>query len=338
MASDTNKKEENKKEIIKDPVNTVNDANASDNKDKVYEDEIDVLNLELSKLKPVKLYRHKKEALIYYITILFNFICYICLGVFSVLAATNDEFRDLLVRYTELDRETIDFFIQIGGYAIIAFIAIVVIKIIALNRSFVGVSSLRDVRLSDSKYNFLFEYYVKYCRLYGLKHIPAVYLSDSSPNSQLFGMTIYSNMGISVPTKVFKESVAKNDYSYCKYFLCRRIAHIALGYNELYYQLLTLWTSLIPPFKNLIQRVKCYSVDGSVAAVLGKEITSNGIFYENYRSDLYDDISIEEIISKKYHCNQLEAYGRFIESFDEEHPFAYNRIDAILHDKDGRLF
>ena len=326
------------KEVVAAPISKETIKTNSNDDNKISSEPKSIGQMELKDIVPVKLQWHKYGKLTLLLTGIFNIACYVLIGVFSTLAATNDEFREMLKRLTGLDSDTIEFFVQIGGFAVAAFIIYCIVEIWRLNRSYVGKSSIKDVRLSDSKYKDLFNGYIKYCKVYGLNYIPICYLSDSKPDSQLFGVNIYSQDGISIPTKPFKDASITNDYSECEYFLCRRLSHIALGYNDLVYQLLTLWTNLIPPFKKAIDRVKCYTVDKAVAAVIGKEKTIKGIFNENYRTDLYGDDSMETIISKKYHCNKMEAFGRIVETLEQERPFAYNRIDAIINDKDGRIF
>ena len=282
--------------------------------------------------------RHGKEGILFIFVAAFNLFCYFLISYFSVKAATDDNFREALKELTGLDSDILETFVAIGGYAVILLIIYIIIQISILNRSFVGKSSITDVRLSDSKYNFLYIYYVETCKKYGLKKIPIVYLSDNQPNSEIFGMKIRSEKGISIPTKVVRDAAIKNDYSYCEYIICRRLAHIVLGYNNIVVQLLTIWTNLIPPLRKAIERIRCYSIDKTISLIIGKEQTAQAIFDENYKMDLYGNDTVEQVARKKLHCNGMEEFGRFVQSFEEEKPYPFARIEAIFNEKDGRIF
>lgn len=289
-------------------------------------------------LSKVKDARHKWEIPIFIFSTFVSICVYYLIGYLANMATTDDSFRKQLMNILEMDKATVDILIEYGGYAAIIIVITYFYTILKTNSRYLGWSSINAVRLSDSKFEEVYSNYVETCKLLGFNRVPNVYVSKSDFDNNVKGLKIRSKYGISLPYDMVVKATETGDFKEVEYLLAKRLSRIYLGHNGTLLLMLTIWARYIPILKNLINRVNTYSIDKMVSLILGRLPFFEHIYDELISDDGYDEADKEDVVKLQLKCNREEKLGRFFENLVADEPYPIYRIDAVLNDKDGKLF
>ena len=289
----------------------------------------------------LKKIRHPAETPLTVIATLITVGAYFFVSYLCINAATDDDKIAELTKLLGTDNVTVKSLIKFGNWAIVIIIIFIILNLIYIDKSYIGKSSVKSVRLKDSKYSSLCDAIAQCCEKLGIKKVPIAYIESAPIDSSFLGIKIRSNDAISIKDSELRNAEKTNDFSRVEYLIARSLAKIYLGHNSIWANVFTFISKLTPGFNSLYERVMCYSVDNVVKYLIGKEAALKGVFDTYYGNELYDDTAdMEKIIKDKIRAeNKSESFGRFLENVFADKPLPNYRLEALIYDnKNGKLF
>ena len=284
--------------------------------------------------------RHKADIPLTVLAVLITLGLLAFLSYAAVTARENEEVLKFLTEVTGFGPQVIQFILRVGGDIALVFMAVLLLKIVEQNITFLGKMLSGEMRLSDSRFSEIKEIYNTWTGACGLKIVPEIFISGSDYKSEVLNVPVRSNKVISIDKKMILAAEKSGDWTEVEYTLARRLAKIYLGYYGLPDQLFTFSVKLIPGLKQLLSRCRTYSVDRVVMALLGPEEAIEQTFCQCYDVDLYRDLDREAIVDHKLRSfSRAEKLSKFLENAGSETPISPFRLEAMLNpEKDGRLF
>lgn len=292
------------------------------------------------KLKEIiKNARHPASTLVTAFAIVITVAFYAGLTYCLVFASNDPSLIEKITKYIKVKTRLLELLVRIGGPAIFIVIVGFVVKLIFADAKYLGKASANSVHLSVTDFEEVKELYKGLLDKMGLESGPAVYLGSDDNVPSYLGIDICSKRAIKLVLKDVKKAYKGGDYKRIEYMLAEKLARIYLGNYYIPVIVFTFAARQIPYFNSFYERIGCYSVDGFVRELLGKDRVIEHIFEENFDDELYGDESINDSAEKVIQIkDKFERLGRFCGNIDSKEPIPAYRLDAILNDKPGRIF
>lgn len=284
--------------------------------------------------------RHKADTSLTVLAVLITLGLLAFLSYAAVTARGNEAVMKFLSEMTGFESRVIQFILRIGGDVALVAMAVLLLEIVKQNITFLGKMLSGEMRLSDSRFSEVKEFYQTWTEACGLKTVPEIFITGESRKSEVLSIPVRTNKVIPIDKKMILAAEKSGDWTEVKYTLARRLANIYLGYYNLPNQLFTFCMKLIPGLKQLFSRCRTYSVDRVIMALMGPEQAIEQTFCQCYDVDLYGDMDRERIIDHKLqNFSRAEEISKFLENAVSETPISPFRLEAMLNPgKDGRLF
>lgn len=287
--------------------------------------------------KVIKEARHPKENLIIAIAIIITLTIYGLLTYALIFASNDGEIVNRIMSFLGARSRAIKLCITIGGPAIFLIIVVLLIMLSKASITYIGEVSSENPRLEDTKYKEVLDIYNNLIKELEIVKPPLVYVADKYDPSYL-GVTICSDKVLCISRSTISYAYKHNDFSEVKNELVRKLARIYLGYYYIPAIMISFVAKLIKPFNNLCERSFCYSIDKFTSIVLGKEETIKQIFFSYYDEDDFEIEDFNKLVEKvSTNVDSYERDGRIYNNRTNCTPPVVYRLDALIHDKPGKL-
>ena len=289
--------------------------------------------------KLLKNARHKAEIPLTVLAVVLTVGILAFISYMAVTARGNEEVMEFLTKFTGFEKPIVQFILRAGGDIALAVIVYLLAMLVQQNMTFLGKVLSNEMRLSDSRFSYLKEYYEDCVKACGMKNAPELFIVGTEYQSEVLGVPVRSNNVLAIDKKMILKAEQTGDWGDVEYSVAKRLAKIHLGYCSLPNQMFTFCIKLIPGLKQLFSRCRTYSIDRVVMALLGREKAFENVFCECYDVDLYRDLDRKEIIDNKTKSlSRAEEVSKSLENFGSEAPIAPYRLKAMLDtETDGRL-
>lgn len=284
--------------------------------------------------------RHKADIPLTILAVLVTLGALALVSWVAVTARDNESALNTLVEVTGMGKDLVQAILRYGGDIAIAVILYLIAKITAANITFLGKMLSNEMRLTDSRFAYIKDYYRTRAEACGMKKIPELFITGTSYETEVMKVKVRSNKAITIDKKMLLKAEQTGDWQDVEYDVCKRLARIYLGYYDLANQVFTFTAKLIPGLKELLNRCRVYSTDRVVMALMGEEAAVESVFLQCYDSELYKDLDREAIVRRKLENHtRAEDLSKWLENAVSETPVSPYRLIAMLDTKtDGRLF
>ena len=284
--------------------------------------------------------RHPYEITFNIISYVLSIIVYVGLGYALIVASNTDTILNKLANFTGLRSKVFELIIRIGGPTVFIILALLLGKLLFVNMTFVGESSSSNPRLSQTKFKEVNDIYNKLVKELGLNRVPEVYVCSKDVDPEYLGLTICSEMAISIHSKLIQNAYKHNDFSIVEYTLARKLARIYLGHYNPINLVMTFPIKAIPYYRDAWERIECYSADRFAADMVGVENAVRIIYEDSFDTDLFDENKdimkiVKELIKSEH---KYEKDGRWFYNLESNEPLPVYRLSALIEDKPGRVF
>ena len=288
----------------------------------------------------VKKARHGADIPLTILAVLITVALLVLISWMAVTARDNEEALKTLVELTGLDKELVHSLLRFGGDFAIAFILYLIARITEVNITFLGKMLSKEMRLTDSRFAVIKDFYKARAEACGMKKIPELFISGTDYDSEVLKVEVRSNKAIAIDKKMLLKAEQTGNWQEVEYTICKRLARIYLGYYSLPNQVFTFAVKKIPGIKELLSRCRTYSTDRVVMALLGEKDAVKYVFRQCYDVELYRDLDKESIIRRKLENHtKAENLSKWLENAVSATPVSPYRLIAMLDtSKDGRLF
>lgn len=287
----------------------------------------------------MKIKKHKAGRILLTIAIIVSLMIYALLIYFCNLGIKNIVFKEQVFEFLNEDGWIIDIMKQYGGYAAIIILIMVLVKIFMAFYDY-GITALAyDVPVTENQFKELLDFEVECANKLGLKEVPKIYIDTYSYGEEekidISGVKFDNKHILRIDAQDIY-NCAEEGYYIAKFTIAKKLTAIYFGYLDVHIMILTLCSKWIPIFSQLRNRIVCYDCDKGAVALLGVDLTikaivakATGFYLTPYLN--YDDY----ILNMK---NVVDEKDVIFENILLDVPLAAYRIEAILQDKEGRLF
>lgn len=287
------------------------------------------------KIKERKYYRQKTEVLLLVASVIFSLAIYLLLSYLGYKAVTDKREQMFLASFFEGDMDIVDFILTTGGYISIIILVIIIFDMIfeflkTHNRAFAI-----DIHVSEKQFPELLEYEKEYAKKLGIKSLPYIYVS--SEEEMLNTYSFYFDDKNIVRVSSVDAFISKPMGNFTgKFAVAKKLANIYMGYCNYFLFVLTIFSNWIPIFKHLRNRVTNYTSDKIAAELIGKENAMKAIMMFEVNQYALPHINIEEYMKNAKMV--ASAKEMVFANVLRDMPIPAYRIEAIMDERDGRLF
>lgn len=283
--------------------------------------------------------KHKAGPILLSIAIIVSLFIYAFLIYFCTIGIKNIVLKKEIFELFNEEEWAINIIEYFGGFAAII-ILIIIFIIVFFNLHIFSITALAyDVPITENQFKELFDFEIECAKKLGLKEIPKLYIDTYSYGEEetinINGAKFDNKHILRIDAQDIYNS-AEEDYYVAKFTIAKKLASIYFGYLEAPILILTLCSKWIPILSHLRNRVICYDCDKGAVALVGKELAIKAIVTRSTGYYLTPYMNRDDYISNMK--NVVNEKDVIYENIFLDVPLAAYRIEAIMQDRDGRLF
>lgn len=286
-------------------------------------------------MKNRNFYKHKSENFLFVTSVIVSFIVFIFLSYLGFEATIGSEESNYILNLLGLESNFSETVMTIGGYISIAIIFFFVFSIMLAYSDFKIKAKAHDVHVTEKQFSVLLEAENEYIKKLGIKKKPTIFVSKEKNELEVHGARVDNPNVIRIPCAEIIATANKNYYS-AKFTIARQLACIYMGYYNPIRVLFTVFSFWVPILCQANNRAMTYATDKIAAELIGKEEVINSIIEEALDIWFIPYVNIEEYIenSKNVEKDKEMMWANIF----SDTPIPAYRIEALLNDKDGKLF
>ena len=295
----------------------------------------------MSVKKIIKKTRHKAELPLAWISIILSSVIFLAIGFAVELTSDDLQFRAELLDLVDGDEFIVELLSSLGiGCSLIAVLAIALLLLYALYQQYAEIMAY-CVKVTPVNFPQIYDKAREFSEKLGLKKQPEIYVGQENGAINAFASFVLGKRYIKLNSDIVDIAyLENNDFETVYFTMAHEFGHVYLKHANLFYNVFTFVSRLIPIYGPLLSRAQEYSADRVAQALTDNFNADKCMSLLATGKHLYKYVDINDYLdtAEKNH-NIIERISRFILNLFASHPINPFRVKAILDPdrKSGRL-
>lgn len=183
-----------------------------------------------------------------------------------------------------------------------------------------------SLRITEQNFPEVYQIVKNQAKMLGMKKIPEVYVMQGNGILNAFSTFIINKQYIIINTEVFEVAYREHhDMESLSFIIGHEMGHIYYGHATLHYNLLILFSRLLPILGTTASRAREYSCDRLAQRLTGSD-GINSMMMLLVDRHLYKQVNVEDYLKQ---ANAQHGFFLWLSNLLADHPVACKRIPAL---------